>query len=828
MPGRNGSRDHIVILHRWSDSYADYGSYVDHGTHDVSYITTSRAARSLPEGAAAVRTVSSTEDGKAVCAAVSSIIEEFGKPARIIALHEVDLDMAAALREQLGVPGQTPDELAPFRDKLVMAGRLAAAGIAVLPTRPAPDRAAVRAFAADHGWPVLIKPVRGTASHGVVRLTSEEDLDRYEFQDVPMLVQPYVPHDILHVDGVATDEGLAVWRISRYLHTCLEFTEGLALGSVEVDEPQLAAHVGNFTAEVTRVLSPGPLVFHLELFVSDAGASPQLQVLEIGARPGGAEVPFVWREVHGIDLMATAFAIQAESPLPAAAYTAAGQDVAEFGGWLLVPWPTSRPCRAISANSQLGRRSGPYAERIPVAGETLADIPGYEHAGARFRFRGRRTADVEAAIISTIEDFQLRCRPLDMSAPGRIVLAGSGGRPYREYALAAAAARYEVFLAATAEPTWQLRYLSGYRVASGTDGDALARAVAECMVGAPGRAGLLTWDEVLLEATSDAAGLLGLPHMSPAAARNCRDKLSTRRLLHKAGLSPVRFAHVQGHAQALREAGAIGYPVVLKPRSLAGSAGVVVARDADELLALYKHVTDAAYPGLDPRQGLMLEEFLEGPEISIDSVVCEQDVRLVHVARKRLGFSPFFEEVGHLVSPWRHESWADDVVDLVARAHHALSVDAGVTHAEVRLTPSGPRLVELNGRLGGDFIPYLGYLATGVDLTAAAVELALGNRPDLQASRDACAEARFLYPSEDGVVCSLDVSAAADVPGVVEVVPLASPGSRLLLPPRGVVPRLAAIIVRGDTAEECGATLDQASALVRYRTEPFPTAAEES
>lgn len=819
-------RDHLVVIHRWSDSYADYGSYVDHGTHNVSYVTTSRAARSLPERAAAVRTVGSTEDGKAVRAAVSSLVEEFGKPVRIVALHEVDLDMAADLRAKFGVPGQRSDELAPFRDKLVMAGRLAAAGIPVPPTRPAADRAAVRAFAADHGWPVLIKPVRGTASQGVVRFASEEDLDRHEFQDVPMLVQPYVPHDILHVDGVATEEGLAVSRISRYLHTCLEFTEGLALGSVEVDDPQLTAQVGKFTAEVVRALSPGPLVFHVELFASGTGAAPQLQVLEVGARPGGAEVPLVWKEVHGIDLMAVAFAMQTGASLPTAMYTVAGQEQAEFGGWLLVPWPASRPCRVIGANSQLGRRSGPYTERIPVAGETLADIPGYEHAGARFRFRGRRTADVEAAVSSTIEDFDLRCRPLDMSAPGRVVLVGSGGRPYREYAFAAAAAQCETFLVTPAEPTWQLGYLGGYRVAPGTDVDALTRAVAECVAGARGRAGVLTWDEVLLEATSEVASRLGLPHISPAAAHNCRDKLSTRRLLHKAGLSPVRFAHVRGRAQALREASAIGYPVVLKPRSLAGSVGVVIAQNADELVALYQHASDAAYPGLDPLEGLMLEEFLEGPEISVDSVVCEQDVRLVNVARKRLGFAPFFEEVGHLVSPWRHEPWADDVVALVVTAHHALGVDSGVTHAEVRLTPAGPRLVELNGRLGGDFIPYLGYLATGVDLTAAAVELALGNRPSLQASRDACAEVRFLYPSEDSLVCSLDVSAVAAVPGVVEVVPLANPGSRLLLPPRGVVPRLAGIIVKGGTPEECGDALDRASALVRYRTEPLRTVAE--
>jgi biotin carboxylase len=131
--------------------------------------------------------------------------------------------------------------------------------------------------------------------------------------------------------------------------------------------------------------------------------------------------------------------------------------------------------------------------------------------------------------------------------------------------------------------------------------------------------------------------------------------------------------------------------------------------------------------------------------------------------------------------------------------------------------------VELNGRLGGDFIPYLGQLATGVDLTAAAADLALGRVPDTRATRDECAEVRFLYPPHDGVVRSLDVSAAAGVAGVKQVVALTAPGATLLLPPRGVVPRLAAVIVTGHTPQDCRDTLDEASALVRSEIEPTAT-----
>ncbi|WP_344056530.1 hypothetical protein, partial [Sphaerisporangium rubeum] len=500
MPG------HIIVIHRWTDRYADYASYTDHGARRVSYVTTARAAGSLPERAAAVRTVPSTEDGKEVRAAVASLIEECGRPDRIVALHEVDLDIVAELRGELGVPGETSEELAPFRDKLVMARRLAEAAILVPATEPAPDRAAVAAFAAAHGWPVLVKPVRGTASAGVTRLGSPEDLDAYVFpRDMPMLVQPYLPHDILHVDGVATGSGLGAWQVSRYVNTCLEFTEGTALGSVELDDPRLTEAVGVFTARVVRALSAGPWVFHLELFLSGTPEQPELRVLEVGARPGGAEVPFVWKEVHGVDLMAAAFALQMGEPLPRECLASAGT---ERGGWLLVPTPVTRPCRVVAAGRRGDGRpldggdGGPYASRVPVVGRTLADLPGYEHSGARFRFRGRDTAEVEAAIRRTIDEFDFRCTPIDPDAPARVVVVGSGGRPYREYAFADAAARCEVALAGLAEPTWQLAYLTGHRSVPDAGVDALTRAVGECVAGTPGRTGVFTWDEVLLESTA--------------------------------------------------------------------------------------------------------------------------------------------------------------------------------------------------------------------------------------------------------------------------------------------------------------------------------------
>lgn len=448
---------------------------------------------------------------------------------------------------------------------------------------------------------------------------------------------------------------------------------------------------------------------------------------------------------------------------------------------------------------------------------------GYENAGVRFRFRGPDSARVTEAVRRTIQDTSLVCAPVDIRRPGRLTVVGCGNPPYRAYALSAVAARVDAALVQSTPVDWQQQYVGDrFRTADTSDASATAAAVAELLDGHDGPGAVLTWDETLLETTAEVAGLLRVPHMSPEAARRCRDKLATRRLLGAAGVPSAAYHHVHSHAEAAEAADALGWPVVVKPRGLAGSIGVSLVDGPEQLARAFEQARTSTFPGISALDGAIVEEYLEGPEISVDCAVSDGEVHVVNVAHKQLGFAPYFEETGHRVAPWRDEPWADETRSVVARAHTVLGIRTGVTHTELRLTRTGPRVVEVNGRLGGDFIPLLGTLATGVDPVTAAVDIALGRTPDLTPTRDRCAEVRFLYPEHDSTVDSLDLTGAAAVPGIVEAVPLVAPGSELRLPPRGIVPRIAALIAVGDSPAECTAALDSAGRAVRHTLTRLP------
>jgi biotin carboxylase len=399
---------HVLVIHRWRDHYSLYASYLDHAATQVTYVTTAMGAASVPPAAAAAVTVGATDDLAQVRAAADQLIARFGAPERIVALNEGDLDTAAELRAALGTQGQQPADLAPFRDKLTMVRAVAAAGLATPQFADAPDEAAVLAFGERHGWPVIVKPRRGTASRAVLKIDGPGDLAELRgLAPEPRVVQTFCPDPILHVDGLWTGTELGPWRASAYLNTCVEFTTGEVLGSVEVDDPALLGPLGEFTAAIAGALSAEPWVFHLEVFAGgDPGDPPRLTFLEAGYRTGGAEIPFVWREVHGIDLMSAAIGVQLgrvpDLPVPARWRTA---------GWLLVPTPVPAPCRVVAADLWLDPDEGPYAQVVPPVGYRVPKVGGYEHVGARFRFQGETTNEVEKAIRRTAAQFRLDCVP---------------------------------------------------------------------------------------------------------------------------------------------------------------------------------------------------------------------------------------------------------------------------------------------------------------------------------------------------------------------------------------------------------------------------------
>ena len=415
---------------------------------------------------------------------------------------------------------------------------------------------------------------------------------------------------------------------------------------------------------------------------------------------------------------------------------------------------------------------------------------------------------------------------MDENPAGPVLVIGSGQQLYRQYLIEGAARRRPLWLIDDHPPTWQRPYLVGSSVVEMLDStlqipDELALLGAAAAVARSHPvSGVFTYDEPQVIATARVADQLGLPGLSAGGAQRCRNKHQTRLALTAAGLPQPRYALAGTAEVAGKAAAAIGYPVVLKPRGMAASIGVVRVDGPAGVPAGFEVAERASHCGPSAfRGGVLVEELVDGPEISVDGAVVDGRYVPFCLARKHLGMPPYFEEIGHIVDA-ADPLLADVELRLVlAETHHALGLRYGITHTEVRLGRRGPVVIEVNARLGGDLIPYVGKLATGIDPGRVAAEVATGQVPALNPERSACVGIRFCYPPEDCRVVEIAGPEPGEVPGLLMAHAMVPPGGTVRLPPRAHIGRHAYVICTGDTPAEVADRLDRAAVLVSLRHE---------
>ncbi|HZM80093.1 MAG TPA: hypothetical protein VFC19_30530 [Candidatus Limnocylindrales bacterium] len=355
-----------------------------------------------------------------------------------------------------------------------------------------------------------------------------------------------------------------------------------------------------------------------------------------------------------------------------------------------------------------------------------------------------------------------------------LLLIGAGRREFREYLLSSIRQQYRIHLFTASKPTWELEYLDGHTVLDAHDVQAMVTVAREMQDSEP-ISGVLCWEEARVLPAGEVARALGLPGDPDAVAR-CAETHLTRQALAAAGVPQPRWARAATLPDALVEAGRIGYPV---------KAGEAKVETAEQLATLFD---------TNGNSSILLEEFAAGEEITVDVAVHSGEIFPLCLARKEIRF----EHYVHAEDPLLHDPV---LFRLLHDTHRALGFYDSVTHTEIMMAPEGPKVMAVNGRLGGDVIPYLGLKATGVDAGLAAAAVARGRAPHVERDRKLVAAVRFFAGNAPvrfdgkglpGAIDRLEVLPGADLKG-----------------------RIAFATAVAATAEECKAALDAAEAALR-------------
>jgi S-sulfo-L-cysteine synthase (3-phospho-L-serine-dependent) len=332
-------------------------------------------------------------------------------------------------------------------------------------------------------------------------------------------------------------------------------------------------------------------------------------------------------------------------------------------------------------------------------------------------------------------------------------------------------------------------------------------------------AGVTSSSEYYVGAAGEVARSLGLPHPDPDAVRACRDKHAQRLLLRAAGLPSPRFAAATSADEAVEAAAAIGFPVVVKPVAGSGSIGARRCASLPEVRAAASYVlcTDPAELALPPQPAVMVEEYLDGAEHSVETLGNEA----IAVTRKHLGPEPYFVETGHDIPAPLSPANRAALSDAALAALRALGLGWGAAHVELRHAPGGPpRIVEVNPRLAGGMIPRVVQEATGIDMIWHLVASAAGRPEQPRPTRRQAASIRFMLAPGDGRLVGIDgVPAASRLPGVVEVGLLREAGQDIVRR-QSFQDRLGYVIAVAADGATAARAAEHGSRLLRARIAP--------
>ncbi len=313
----------------------------------------------------------------------------------------------------------------------------------------------------------------------------------------------------------------------------------------------------------------------------------------------------------------------------------------------------------------------------------------------------------------------------------------------------------------------------------------------------------------------------GLVGVSAEAAALATDKLAMKRHLESAGVQVPWFREVKNAAHLEELVHTRAGPFIVKPVDSRGARGVI------RLSASV--ATDWAFESArrhSPTGRVMVERFLDGPQISTESIVQPDGVATPGLADPNYEhlerFAPFVVENGGELPSHLDADAQRRVRDAAERAAVALGVGPGVAKGDLVLHEGEAHVIEIAARLsGGYFCSHHIPLSTGVDLVGAAIRVALGEQvpaTDLEPSQERGVAQRFLFP-EPGRVTSIEGLAEVEARPEIELAEIRVRVGETLGAVENHPARAGLVIATGPTREDAIGAAEDAVASIRIETE---------
>ncbi len=248
--------------------------------------------------------------------------------------------------------------------------------------------------------------------------------------------------------------------------------------------------------------------------------------------------------------------------------------------------------------------------------------------------------------------------------------------------------------------------------------------------GEGGLAGVFTAGTDFSASVSYVCEKLGLSAHSYQAATNASIKTQMRACFEKCKVPSPAFEKVC--AQDISEEllpkilKRMALPLVVKPVDNMGARGCRMVRKEEEFLPSVKTAVECSRTGF-----AIVEEYMEGPEFSIDALVYQGKFIVTGFAIRHIKYEPYFIEVGHTMPAVLDKKMHDELISVFALGAKAEGLSCGAAKADIKYTSKGPMIGEIAGRLSGGYMSGWTYpYASDLNLTKQGILIAAGREPE--------------------------------------------------------------------------------------------------
>ena len=329
-------------------------------------------------------------------------------------------------------------------------------------------------------------------------------------------------------------------------------------------------------------------------------------------------------------------------------------------------------------------------------------------------------------------------------------------------------------------------------------------------------------DEVTTSVAATAADSLNLRHNPPLSVQRAGNKLKLRECLRDAQLPTPTFSQLDIEADASEAARSFTYPCVLKPLTLSASRGVIRADGHNSFVVAFQRIRDILRD-LDVQseaaRTILVEQYVPGGEVALEGLVDNGNLRVLALFDKPDPLEgPYFPETIYVTPSRLSGATQEQITRTTQDAVSAMGLRDGPIHAELRLSESGPVIIEIAARSIGGLCSRVLRFGAGVSLEELILRHAL-SLPITSFEREAQPAGVMMLPipgERPGRLEAVEgIDAARSLPGILDITLTVPIGERVIPLPEGNR-YLGFIFARAETADTVEQALRDAHASMKF------------